>query len=77
MKGEVQNFKQNINAFDQYLRSQGSSANTLKQQIKGELAWSRLLRRNIQPFINVGDMNMEKITRIISEELSYQYDKDF
>jgi len=56
-----QNFKQNINAFDQYLRSQGSSANTLKQQIKGELAWSRLLRRNIQPFINVGDEEVNTI----------------
>ncbi|VAW00141.1 Periplasmic chaperone and peptidyl-prolyl cis-trans isomerase of outer membrane proteins SurA, partial [hydrothermal vent metagenome] len=50
-----QNFKQDIDAFDQYLRTQGSSTDTLKRQIRGELAWSRLLRRNIQPFINVGD----------------------
>lgn len=50
-----QNFKQDIGGFDGYLRERGSSADTLKQQIKGELAWSRLLRRNIQPFINVGD----------------------
>ncbi len=56
-----QNFKQDINAFDQYLRTQGSSTDTLKRQIKGELAWSRLLRRNIQPFINVGDEEVNAI----------------
>lgn len=56
-----QNFKQDIKAFDQYLRTQGSSTETLKRQIKGELAWSRLLRRNIQPFINVGDEEVNAI----------------
>ncbi|MEH6662397.1 MAG: peptidylprolyl isomerase [Parasphingorhabdus sp.] len=56
-----QNFKQDLGAFDQYLRTQGSSADTLKRQIKGELAWSRLLRRNIQPFINVGDEEVNAI----------------
>lgn len=56
-----QNFKQDLGAFDEYLRSQGSSADTLKRQIKGELAWSRLLRRNIQPFINVGDEEVNAI----------------
>ena len=56
-----QNFKQDIDAFDQYLRTQGTSTDTLKRQIKGELAWSRLLRRNIQPFINVGDEEVNAI----------------
>lgn len=56
-----QNFKQDIGAFDQYLRRQGSSTDTLRRQIKGELAWSRLLRRNIQPFINVGDEEVNTI----------------
>lgn len=56
-----QNFRQDINAFDAYLRERGSSADTLKRQIKGELAWSRLLRRNIQPFINVGDEEVNAI----------------
>ncbi len=56
-----QNFKQDLDAFDQYLRTQGSSTATLKRQIKGELAWSRLLRRNIQPFINVGDEEVNTI----------------
>ncbi|MGB5725097.1 MAG: peptidylprolyl isomerase [Parasphingorhabdus sp.] len=56
-----QNFKQDIDAFDQYLRTQGTSTDTLKRQIKGELAWNRLLRRNIQPFINVGDEEVNAI----------------
>ncbi|MEW4466508.1 peptidylprolyl isomerase [Parasphingorhabdus sp. JC815] len=56
-----QNFGQDISAFDEYLRSKGSSSETLKRQIKGELAWSRLLRRNIQPFINVGEEEVNAI----------------
>ncbi|MEL6876095.1 MAG: SurA N-terminal domain-containing protein, partial [Pseudomonadota bacterium] len=56
-----QNFRQDLEAFDQYLRERGSSSDTLKRQIKGELAWSRLLRRNIQPFINVGDEEVNAI----------------
>lgn len=56
-----QNFRQDLQAFDQYLRERGSSSDTLKRQIKGELAWSRLLRRNIQPFINVGDEEVNAI----------------
>lgn len=38
---------------DQYLRSIGSSSGSLKRQIQGELAWDRLLRRNVAPFVNV------------------------
>ena len=47
------NFKQSPAQFDQYLRAQGSAPASIKRQIEGELAWSRLLRRNIQPFVNV------------------------
>jgi len=42
------NFRQSPAQFDQYLRQQGSSSISIKRQIEGELAWSRLLRRNIQ-----------------------------
>lgn len=47
------NFRQSPTQFDQYLRAQGSAPASIKRQIEGELAWSRLLRRNIQPFVNV------------------------
>ncbi|HKY80431.1 MAG TPA: peptidylprolyl isomerase [Sphingobium sp.] len=49
------NFRQSPTQFDQYLRQQGSSSASIKRQIEGELAWSRLLRRNIQPFVNVSE----------------------
>ncbi len=50
-----QNFGQNPAALEKYLTGIGSSSSSLKRQIKGELAWQRLLRRNVQPFINVSD----------------------
>lgn len=40
---------------DEYLYSIGSSPRTIKRQIQGELAWDRLLRRNVQPFVNVSE----------------------
>ena len=56
-----QNFKRDLPSFEQFLRSQNTSSDTLKRQIKGELAWNRLLRRNIQPFISVGDDEVNAI----------------
>nr|WP_232496337.1 peptidylprolyl isomerase [Novosphingobium kaempferiae] len=50
-----QNFGQNTAAMDSYLKRVGSSADSLKRQIRGELSWQRLLQRNVQPFINVSD----------------------
>ncbi|HEX7875014.1 MAG TPA: peptidylprolyl isomerase [Sphingobium sp.] len=55
------NFRQSPAQFDQYLRTQGSSANSIKRQIEGELAWSRLLRRNIQPFVNVSGDEVKSV----------------
>ncbi|MFM9934591.1 MAG: peptidylprolyl isomerase [Novosphingobium sp.] len=50
-----QNFGQNPAALEKYLITIGSSTASLKRQIKGELAWQRLLRRNVQPFVNIAD----------------------
>jgi len=49
----AQNFGQNTEQMDEYLESIGSSPTALKRQIEGEIAWERLLRRNVTPFINV------------------------
>jgi len=49
------NFRQSPAQFEAYLRAQGSAPASIKRQIEGELAWSRLLRRNIQPFVNVSE----------------------
>ncbi len=40
---------------DAYLASIGSSPRSIKRQIQGELAWDRLLRRNVAPFVNVSE----------------------
>lgn len=55
------NFRQSPPQFDQYLRTQGSSAASIRRQIEGELAWSRLLRRNIQPFVNVSEDEVKSV----------------
>lgn len=49
------NFRQNPEQFEQFLRTKGSSPASIQRQIEGELAWSRLLRRKVQPFVNVSE----------------------
>ena len=56
-----QNFSQNPKAMDAYLTRIGSSSGSLKRQIRGELSWQRLLRRNVQPFVNVADEEVKEM----------------
>ncbi|MHA6723071.1 peptidylprolyl isomerase [Sphingomonas sp. RS2018] len=44
-----------------FLRTAGSSDRSLRRQIEGELAWNRLLRRKVTPFVNVGDEEVKNI----------------
>ncbi|WP_420144243.1 foldase protein PrsA [Sphingobium sp.] len=68
------NFRQSPTQFDGYLRQQGSSAASIKRQIEGELAWSRLLRRNIQPFINVSEDEVKaKVDQLNAAKGSDEY----
>jgi peptidyl-prolyl cis-trans isomerase SurA len=46
---------------DAHLRTIGSSPGSLKRQIEGELAWGRLVQRNVQPFVNVSS---EEVTEL-------------
>jgi len=55
------NFRRTPEAFSAYLQSIGSSDRSLKRQIRGELAWQRLRRRVIDPFINVGDDEVQRV----------------
>jgi len=55
------NFHRTPEAFTAYLRSVGSSDQSLKRQIRGELAWERLKRRQIDPFVNVGDDEVQAV----------------
>lgn len=58
----AQSFNQNTEAMDAYLDEIGSSPASLKRQIRGELAWQRLLQRNVAPFINVAE---EEVTEML------------
>ncbi len=57
----TQNFGRTVEALNEYLESIGSSPASLKRQIEGELAWSRILRRNIQPFISVSEEEVNEL----------------
>ena len=57
----AKNFKKAPSEFDGYLRERGASAGTLRQQIRAELAWNRLLRRKVEPFVNVGDDEVQAV----------------
>ncbi|TCM40572.1 peptidyl-prolyl cis-trans isomerase SurA [Novosphingobium sp. ST904] len=56
-----QNFNQNTQAMDAYLKRVGSSPDSLKRQIRGEMSWQRLLQRNVQPFVNVSDDEVNEV----------------
>lgn len=56
-----QNMGKEPAALEAYLTQIGSSAASLKRQIRGEIAWQRLLRRNVQPYINVSDSEVREI----------------
>jgi peptidyl-prolyl cis-trans isomerase SurA len=57
----TQNFGRTVEALNEYLDSIGSSNRSLKRQIEGELAWTRILRRNIQPFISVSEEEVNEL----------------
>ena len=57
----VQRFNRTPDELDAYLRSIGSSAGSLKRQIEGEMAWGRLVQRNVQPFVNVSSVEVTEL----------------
>ena len=57
----AKNFKQTPAGFAAYLRAQGSSDRSIKRQIHGEMAWTRLLRRQIEPFVSVGEDEVQQL----------------
>lgn len=54
-------FKQTPEQFAAFLRANGSSPETLKRQIHGEMAWSRLQRSRIEPFVNVSEEEVQAV----------------
>jgi peptidyl-prolyl cis-trans isomerase SurA len=54
-----QNFKRTPDKMSEYLRTVGSSDRSMRRQIEGEVAWSRLLRRKVE--VNVSDAEVNAI----------------
>lgn len=63
----AQNFPENPVQMEAYLRSIGSSPAALKRQIEGELAWDNLLRRNVNPFVNVAAEEVNEVLKRLEE----------
>ena len=63
----AQNFGGNPTGMDDYLNGVGSSPASLKRQIEGEMAWDRLLQRNISPFINVSEEEVNEVLKRLEE----------
>lgn len=70
----VERFDRGPEAMSEYLETIGSSPRTLKRQIQGELAWDRLLRRNVAPFVNVSSEEVnEVLQRLDATQGQYEY----
>ena len=57
----AQSFKQTPQQFAAFLRANGSSATSVKRQIWGEMAWSRLQGNRIEPFVNVSEDEVKQV----------------
>lgn len=62
-----QRFQETPAQLTAWLTSIGSSPRALKQQIKGEIAWSRLQQRNIAPFVNVSATEVQEMEKQLKE----------
>jgi peptidyl-prolyl cis-trans isomerase SurA len=56
-----ENFHQTVPALDAYLAKIGSAPGSLKRQIRAELSWQRVLRKNVQPFVNVSTEEVKEL----------------
>jgi peptidyl-prolyl cis-trans isomerase SurA len=54
--------------FSDFLRSIGSSAASIKRQIKGEMAWTRLQQHKIEPFVNISEDEVQSIIKRLNAE---------
>jgi len=61
--GVARSFNKPVPELRTYLRAIGSSERSLRRQIEAELAWSRYLRRRVEPTINVGDTEVQGILK--------------
>jgi peptidyl-prolyl cis-trans isomerase SurA len=68
------NFKSTPAQFAAFIKSKGSSMNSLKRQIRGEMSWQRVLGRKVEPFVNVGDDEVKSvIERLDAQKGTQEY----
>jgi len=63
----AQNFRQTPDQFTKYLAEHGSSAASIRRQIEGESAWSRVLRSQVQPFVNVAEEEVRAVMKRLEQ----------
>ncbi|QJU60661.1 peptidylprolyl isomerase [Sphingomonas sp. AP4-R1] len=54
-------FKKSPADFGVFLKEKGSSEASMKRQIEGEVAWRRLLGRQVEPFVSVSDEEVKQV----------------
>jgi peptidyl-prolyl cis-trans isomerase SurA len=70
----AQQARQPVQNFGAFLRSIGSSERSLKRLIRGELSWQRVQRRNIEPFVTVGDDEVQTMmARLVARRGTPEY----
>jgi peptidyl-prolyl cis-trans isomerase SurA len=57
----AQNVKQTPDQFATYLQANGTSVNSLRRQIEGEIAWQRLQQRKIESNVSVGEDEVKAV----------------
>src|SRR3546814_5186712 len=63
----ISDWSSDVCSSDLYLASKGSSAAAVKQQIRGEFAWDRLLSRNIQSTTNVSTDEVDAVLKRLND----------
>jgi peptidyl-prolyl cis-trans isomerase SurA len=67
-------FEGSVETLENYLRERGSSPASLKRQIEGELAWNRLLQRNVSIWINVSAEEVDEVyQRVLTAKGTAEY----
>ena len=67
-------FKKTPAEFTAMIKGLGSSPASLKRQIEGEMAWRRLLGREVEPFVSVSDEEVNQvIARMKASKGAFEY----
>jgi peptidyl-prolyl cis-trans isomerase SurA len=70
----AQSFGKTPQQFSDFLRASGSSATSIKRQIRGEMSWQRLQQHKIEPFVNISEDEVKSIiARLNAQKGAQEY----